>query len=118
MGHRILRTLAGIALLVALRLAGDALAAGLALPLPGPVLGMGIALALLFGVPALRPLLLDGSALMMTLLGALIVPAAVGLQAFAPLLGRQALALAAVLLLSTLITGLVTAGVYRALVRR
>jgi putative effector of murein hydrolase LrgA (UPF0299 family) len=117
-GPKILRIAAGLALLVLLNLGGGALTNALGLALPGPVAGLALALVVLAAVPPLREAMLDGASALLVVLGGLIVPAAVGLSAFAPLLARQGAALAAVVVLSTLVTGVVTALVYRALATR
>ncbi len=100
----------GIGLCIALALAGEALAARLALPLPGAVIGLGAYLALLalpgdwFGWSR------AGAALLVRWLGAMLVPALLGLN-FA-LLAGSALPLALLLVVTTLVTGVATALLY------
>lgn len=102
---------AGLALLVALALGGAQLQSALALPVPGPVLGLLAYLLLLatgrldWTLPVAR--LLGG------LIGALIVPALIGIALFADVLRPAMLPLAAVLLASTTVTAVATALLFR-----
>jgi putative effector of murein hydrolase LrgA (UPF0299 family) len=100
--------LVGFAWLLSLQTAGEQLARGLALPLPGPVLG------LLLLMPALRsrrvrePVALCADFLLAHL-SLLFVPVAVGVMAYLPLLREYGLRLLLVLVLSTWIGVAVTA---------
>jgi holin-like protein len=108
----LLQPLPGVLLCIALALAGQALMAGLRLPLPGAVVGMiGYALWLASGrgIAWSRP----GAQLLLRWLGAMIVPALVGLQAYMVLLANSLLPLLAVLVVTTVATGLATAFLYR-----
>lgn len=108
---------AGLALLVMLSLAGDIVVAWVGLGVPGPVVGLGGYLLLLSAWPAFGRWTLPAARLLTRYLGALIVPAAVGLAAFAPFLAGAVPALALVLVVSTLVTGLTTALLYAGLKR-
>ena len=102
----------GVALCCALAAAGVALADVLRLPMPGAILGLGAYLAWLAwgrGIGWSRP----GAALLLRWLGAMIVPALVGLGGYLALLAGAALPLLAILVVSTLVTALVTALLYR-----
>lgn len=102
----------GVVLCVALAMAGEALVAWLALPLPGAVLGLLGFLVLLLGDRAIawsRP----GAALMLRWIGAMVVPALVSLALVADRLAGALLPLVLVMVASTLVTALATAGLYR-----
>jgi holin-like protein len=102
----------GVVLCAGLAIGGGAVVRGLALPLPGAVVGLLAYLALLAagrGIGWSRP----GAALLLRWIGALIVPALVGLQAYAVVLAGAALSLAAVLVTTTLVTALATAAIFR-----
>lgn len=104
--------LPGVALCCALAVAGGALGDALHLAVPGAILGLGAYLAWLVwdrGVGWSRP----GAALLLRWLGAMIVPALVGLGGYFAVLAGAALPLLAILLVSTLVTALVTALLYR-----
>lgn len=107
------RLIPGVLLCCALALAGGLVVARLALPVPGAVLGLLVYLGWLVwgrGIAWSRP----GAALLLRWMGALIVPALVGLTAYAGVLAGAALPLAAVLVVTTLVTALATALIYRA----
>lgn len=102
----------GLLLCIGLSLAGQALAAALQLPVPGAVLGLLVYLLLLLWVPSAtttRP----GAALLIRWIGAMLVPALIGLQGAVPLLAQSALPVALLLVMTTMITGLATAWLYR-----
>ena len=107
----ILRGTAGIVLVVGLALAGGWLSTVAGGAIPGAVIGMALYLALLatgrFGWS------LRGADVLTALIGAMIVPALVGLAAFADVLRPAAATVAVVLVLSTAITALVTAALFR-----
>ena len=105
-------SLPGVLLCCGLAVAGGALAEALRLPVPGAILGLGLYLAWLVsgrGIGWSRP----GAALLLRWLGAMIVPALVGLGGDLGLLAGALLPLLLVLLVSTLLTALVTALLYR-----
>ena len=109
--------LAGFVALVLLSLAGDLAAALLGIDIPGPIIGLGAYLLLLWLWPSFGAWTLPAARLLTRYLGALIVPAAVGLAAFAPFIAGAVPALAVVLVASTLVTGLTTALLYAGLKR-
>lgn len=92
---------------------GEAAARLTGLPLPGAILGLLAYVALLLGAPRLAGWTLDGAQALVRLIGALIVPAAVGLVLFMPLLAPAWGKVALLLVASTLVTGLATAALYR-----
>lgn len=111
----------GLFILLFCQLAGEVVARGLGLPVPGPVLGLAlltVGLALRdrwrpFGDEAL--LASDVGRVSMALLGSLsllFVPAGVGVVQYAALFGQYGMALALALLVSTLATLLATVGVF------
>jgi putative effector of murein hydrolase LrgA (UPF0299 family) len=111
------RMLPGVLLCCALAMAGNALAALAQLPVPGAVLGLLAYLAWLIsgrGIGWSVP----GAALLLRWIGALIVPALVGLTAYAGVLAGAAVPLLFVLVATTLITGLATALIFRIAGRR
>lgn len=109
--------LQGLALLLLLQAAGEALSHALALPVPGPVVGM----ALLWPVlawPALRAPVQAAAELLLSHLSLLFVPVGVGVIVHLDIVARHGLALLAALVLSTWIGMAVTAWVLRALLAR
>ena len=111
----------GFFILLAFQLIGEILARSLALPAPGPVVGLALLVGALAVWRAWRPFddeALANSALGRTadsLLGVLsffFVPAGVGVVQYVGLLREQAVALGAALLISTLLTMAVTVGVF------
>lgn len=104
--------LPGVALCCGLAMAGTWVAGALRLPVPGAILGLATYLAWLIhggGIGWSRP----GAALLLRWLGAMIVPALVGLGGYLGLLTGVLLPLLAVLLVSTLVTALATVAIYR-----
>jgi holin-like protein len=104
--------LQGLALLLLAQSAGELLVRALRLPLPGPVLGLGLVLALLAWAPTRRLVAAPVEAAadgLLAHLSLLFVPLGVGVIAHLGLLGGHALALALVVLVSTL-AGLVVTG--------
>lgn len=111
----------GIFILLAFQLLGEVLARGLALPAPGPVVGLALLVAAMAVYRAWRPY--DDEALAQSELGRvsaglianlslLFVPAGVGVVQYLGLLRAQGGALAAALIVSTLATLLATVGVF------
>ena len=108
-------------ILLACQLAGETIARALALPLPGPVIGLIILVMLLFAVER-RHLVdtstVDGTSLgkvangLLAVLGVLFVPAGVGVIQNLGLLREYGAALAAALVVSTLLTLTVTVWVF------
>jgi holin-like protein len=114
--------IASLAALLLCQLAGEALALGLNLPAPGPVIGM----ALMIGVLALRERIStvlpqeinDGgmervSKNILAHLSLLFVPAGVGVVQNLDLFARYGFALAIALVVSTFLALVVTVGVFR-----
>ncbi len=105
-------TLPGVLLCCGLAVAGTAVSEAVRLPVPGAILGLITYLGWLAwgrGIGWSRP----GAALLLRWLGAMIVPALVGLGAYLGLLAGALLPLLALLLVTTLLTALVTAVIYR-----
>jgi holin-like protein len=109
--------LRGLALLLLCQCAGEVLARGLKLPLPGPVLGLLLAVLLLNAAPLRAPMAAAAEPLMQHL-SLLFVPVGVGVVTHLALLSQYGLRIVAVLLLSTLVGLAVTALVLQALLRR
>jgi holin-like protein len=109
--------LAALATLLVCQLAGEVIVRGLALPLPGPVIGI----ALLFFALLLRaPIAKEMDATADTLLkhlSLLFVPAGVGVVQNLSTLGHEGLGLILVVLLATVITLAVTALTFEYLAR-
>lgn len=106
-----------LTLILSLQLAGEALAAGLALPVPGPVLGMAGLLAVFAwqGGPTEAQ---EGVAKgFLDNLGLLFVPAGVGVMLHLPTVAAEWRAIMATVLLGTVITIAVTALAFRWLSR-
>jgi holin-like protein len=119
--------LRSLALLLVCQLAGEAVTRGLALPLPGPVVGLMILLVALFIARRLRRVdasTVDSTSLgtvsnsLLASLGVLFVPAGVGVIQHLHLLGQLGLALFVTLLVSTVLTLIVTVWVFVAVSRR
>lgn len=105
--------LEGIAILIALQLAGELIAGLTRLPVPGPVIGLGLlaAYALFRGsIPASVEKAGDS---LLKHLSLLFVPAGVGLIAFGERLLSEGTRLIVVLVASTAITMVVTALAFR-----
>jgi putative effector of murein hydrolase LrgA (UPF0299 family) len=111
----------GITILLVCQLIGEALARGLALPVPGPVLGLAILVAGMAGWNRWQKL--DEAALtasglgqaadgLLAALALLFVPAGVGVVQHLALIGQYGLALGLALAGSTLLTLLITVGVF------
>ena len=111
----------GFLILIAFQLVGEILARGLALPAPGPVVGLALLLAALASWRAWRPF--DDQQLAQSDLGRtaegllaslslLFVPAGVGVVQYFGLLREQGLALGAALVVSTPLTLMATVGAF------
>ena len=118
--------LRGFAILLGCQLAGETITRALALPLPGPVLGLVILVMLLFAVE--RRHLVDSATVadsslgkvangLLAVLGILFVPAGVGVIQNLGLLREYGIALAAALVESTFLTLTVTVWVFVAVSR-
>jgi holin-like protein len=111
----------GFFILLAFQLVGEVATRGLALPAPGPVIGLALLVASLGLYQRWRPL--DEKALaasdvgqaargLLAALPLLFVPAGVGVVQYMGLLREQGLALAAALVVATVATLLATVGVF------
>lgn len=107
--------LRGLALLLLLQAAGEALTHGLKLPFPGPVVGLVLLLAAL-RLEVLRAPVQAVAELLLEHLSLLFVPVGVGVITHLALLSRYGLQLVVVIVVSTWIGMAVTALVMRALV--
>jgi holin-like protein len=101
--------LRGITALLGLQLVGEVVARGLQLPVPGPVIGMLLLLALLLRRGETPTWLEAPSRGLLSHLGLLFVPAGVGIIAHAGLLAQSWLPILLTLLLGTAATLAVTA---------
>ncbi|KAF0811858.1 Holin-like protein CidA [Andreprevotia sp. IGB-42] len=99
----------GITLLIVFQLVGELLSQWLHLPLPGPVLGMLLLAAWCLVRRGVDERVAKVSQGLLGYLGLLFVPAGVGIVTLGPVLKTQGWAMAAVLVLSTVITLAVTA---------
>lgn len=119
--------IASLALILLAQLLGEALARGAGVPIPGPVIGMGLMFAFLLlrdnarlGLPRVLPKPLTDGTLETTARGLLMnlsllfVPAGVGVVGRLDLLRAQGAKLALVLVVSTALSLLVTVLVFRA----
>jgi holin-like protein len=113
--------IASLCLILLCQLAGEIFVRGLALPMPGPVIGMLILLVLLlardrFGFLARGPLqnggVEGGARGLLAHLSLMFVPAGVGIVQKLDLLAAHGLAIAAVLAISVLVTLLVTVATF------
>ena len=122
--------IASLALILLAQLVGEVLARGAGVPIPGPVIGMGLMFGFLLlrdsriGLPRILPKpLVDGTlettarGLLMNL-SLMFVPAGVGVVGRLDLLRAQGLKLAIVLVVSTALSLLVTVLVFRAVASR
>lgn len=105
--------LRAIFLLLACQLAGEAMHRVTGLPLPGAVIGMVLLIAWLALVPRERPTLTVVTAWLTAHLSVMFVPAAVGLIDEGPALSRYGVGLVTATVISTLLTMIVTALVFR-----
>lgn len=105
--------LRAIFLLLACQLAGEAIHRAAGLPLPGAVIGMVLLIGWLALVPRERPGLAAVSGWLTAHLSIMFVPAAVGLIDEGPALSRYGVGLVTATVVSTLLTMIVTALVFR-----
>lgn len=112
------------ATLLLFQLAGELLHTALGIPLPGSVLGMGLLTAWLISRSRMRkdfeisPALARTADGLLAVLGLLFIPAGVGIISNLALLRASWLAISVSLLLSTLLSLVVTAGVMHVFVHR
>lgn len=108
----------GLIVLLVCQLAGEIVVRVLDLPVPGPVVGMLVFLVVLrVRRPAPESGLVRAPQALLRHLPLLYVPAGVGVVAFLPLLGRQAVPVTGGLVLSWAVGLLVTAGTAALLLR-
>lgn len=99
-----------LAVLLACQLAGEVVARGLGLPVPGPVIGMALLFAALILRPPFAERIAPTTSTLLAHLSLLFVPAGVGVVGHLDTLGRDGVELVAALLLSTVAA--ILAGVY------
>lgn len=92
--------LRGLAWLLALQSIGELLARGLALPFPGPVVGM-LLLLIALRVPAVREPVAACANFLLSHLSLLFVPVGVGVMTHLGLLGQYGVRMLVVMVLST-----------------
>lgn len=122
--------IASFALILLAQLIGEALARGFGLPIPGPVIGMGLMFLFLIlrdakasPLPRLLPKPLSDGTLesmakaLLINLSLLFVPAGVGVVGRLDLIKTQGVKLSIILLVSTAVSLLVTVFVFRAVAR-
>lgn len=103
--------LTGITLLLVLQLIGEVVVRLLNWPIPGPVLGMMLLFGFLLVRKGVSEPLATASSGLLTHLSLLFVPAGVGVMVHGDRLMAEWLPVVAVLLVTTVLTMLVTAGV-------
>ena len=106
-----------VALLLVCQLLGEALSRALALPIPGPVVGLALLLAAGLALPRAAEAARPAAEARLSRLTLLFVPAGVGVAGQLDRLGADALPLAAALLLSTLAAILAGAWTFAAVAR-
>jgi holin-like protein len=109
-----MKELQGLAALLLLQAAGEALTHALALPFPGPVIGMLLLLPVL-QIPLIREPVGAAAQLLLAHLSLLFVPVGVGVITHLDLVSHFGVQLLVVIVLSTWIGMAVTAGVLRGL---
>lgn len=105
--------LRAIFLLLACQLAGEAIHRITGLPLPGAVIGMLLLIGWLAAFPRERPTLAVVTGWLTAHLSIMFVPAAVGLLEEGPVLSRYGAGIVTATIVSTLLTLIVTALVFR-----
>ena len=101
-----------LSLILSCQLAGEAGAWALALPVPGPVLGMVLLWVLMLSMPPVADLVRPVAEGILRHLSLLFVPAGVGVVGHLDRLGPQALALGAAILGSTVLALLAGVGAF------
>jgi len=104
--------------LLGCQLAGEIIARGIGLPVPGPVIGMGLLAAALLLRPAWTDAIRPTADGLLGVLSLLFVPAGVGVVDHLDRLGPDGPALFAALVVSTLLGLAVTMATFAALARR
>ena len=88
--------------LLAFQLAGELISRGLALPIPGPVIGMALIFIFFLTVPKAAQAILPTAQGLLAHLSLLFVPAGVGITRHLDRMGEDGPAIAAALILSTI----------------
>jgi holin-like protein len=109
--------LAALATLLVCQLAGEAIVRALALPLPGPVIGMALLFIVMLARAPLSKELGPTADTLLRHLSLLFVPAGVGVVQNLSTLGREGAQLISVVVLATVITLAVTALTFEYLAR-
>lgn len=109
--------IAALGTLLVFQLLGEALVRALALPVPGPVLGLALLLPLMAWRPAVLAMIRPTAQTLLQHLSLLFVPAGVGVMLHLQRLGDEALAIGVALVLSTWIGLVVAALTLQALMR-
>lgn len=105
--------LPGLLGLLLCQLAGEAITRSLALPVPGPVLGMALMCVLLLARRRKPPESLAGASRgLISILSLLFVPAGVGIISLGPVVADKTPAILISLAISLVVTLVVTAGAY------
>lgn len=109
--------LMGLLILLVCQLLGEWLVLALALPVPGPVMGMVLMLVALIVMRRVPDMIRTPSEGLLRHLALLFVPAGVGLTVHAELIAKEWLVILVALVLSTVVTIIVTALVLKRLTR-
>ena len=96
--------LLSVTILLLLQLAGETLARGLGLPIPGPVIGLAGFFALLVARPGLVERMRPTAQTLLTHLSLLFVPAGVGVVSHLATFGADGPALIAAVIISTILS--------------
>jgi putative effector of murein hydrolase LrgA (UPF0299 family) len=106
-----------LTLLLMCQLAGEVIARGLGLSVPGPVIGMGLIVALFLVVPRAADAVRPAAAVLLGNLSLLFVPAGVGIVGHLDRLGAQGVAILTAIVVSTVLAMAVGALVFVAVAR-
>ena len=106
--------LVAITLLLSCQLAGELMARGAGLPIPGPVIGLALMVALFALRPSLVAALRPTATVIVANLSLLFVPAGVGVVTDLAILTEDWAAILAVLILSTVLSMLAAVGTFLA----
>lgn len=106
-----------LGVLLAFQLTGEVVVRAAGLPVPGPVLGLGLLVVLLRLRPSVADTIRPTTSVILANLSLMFVPAGVGVIGNLDVLSKDWLALLVVLLISTLLAMLTTVGTFLA-VRR
>jgi len=109
--------LAALAVLLSCQLAGEVLARALALPVPGPVIGLGLLFLALSLRPAVAERVAPTARTILAHLSLLFVPAGVGVVGNLDLLRQSWLPIAVILVVSTVVAMLASVGTFLAVHR-